>query len=163
MCVCIYIYIYIYIYTLCVLIQVPRQRPLDVALKLPLSLRRGGLAPLKCVCCSEYVLFRENTLCALVVAPPSSVVMCLREVLVWGLGVLLLSCVCVGVGGVVLCRCVFVRVTCFSSYTGTAVGCVFVCVTCFSSYTGTAATTARCCCPTAFFAAAPRPCLSYFS
>jgi len=43
-----------------------------------------------------------------VVAPPSSVVKCLWEVFVWGFGVLFLSCVCVGVGGVVLCRCVCV-------------------------------------------------------
>ena len=39
-----------------------------------------------------------------VVAPPSSVVKSLWEVFVWGFGVLFLSCVCVGVGGVVLCR-----------------------------------------------------------
>jgi len=45
-----------------------------------------------------------------VVAPPSSVVKCLWEVFVWGFGVLFLPCVCVGVGGVVLCRCV--GVTC---------------------------------------------------
>jgi len=42
-----------------------------------------------------------------VVAPPSSVVKCVWEVFVWGFGVLFL-CVCVGVGGVVLCRCVCV-------------------------------------------------------
>jgi len=43
-----------------------------------------------------------------------SVVKCLWEVFVWGFGVLFLSCVfvCVGVGGVVLCRCVRVCVTC---------------------------------------------------
>ena len=34
---------------------------------------------------------------------PSSVVKCLWEVFVWGFGVLFLSCVCVCVGGVVLC------------------------------------------------------------
>ena len=45
-----------------------------------------------------------------VVAPPSSVVKCLRWVFVWACGVLFLSCVCVGVGGVVLCRCVCVCV-----------------------------------------------------
>jgi len=39
-----------------------------------------------------------------VVAPPSSVVKCLWEVFVWG--VVLVVCVCVGVGGVVLCWCV---------------------------------------------------------
>jgi len=39
-------------------------------------------------------------------APPSSVVKCLWGVFVRGFGVLFLSCVGVGVGGVVLCRCV---------------------------------------------------------
>jgi len=45
-----------------------------------------------------------------VVAPPSSVVKCLWEVVVWGFGALFLSCACVSVsvGGVVLCRCVCV-------------------------------------------------------
>ena len=43
-----------------------------------------------------------------VVAPPSSVAKCLWGVFVWGFGVLFLLCVCVGVGGVVLCRCVCV-------------------------------------------------------
>jgi len=35
-----------------------------------------------------------------VVAPPSSVVKCLWEVFVWGVGVLFLSCACVSVSGV---------------------------------------------------------------
>jgi len=38
----------------------------------------------------------------------ASVVKCLWEEFVWGFGVVFLSCVCVGVGGVVLCRCVCV-------------------------------------------------------
>jgi len=45
-----------------------------------------------------------------VVAPPSSVVKCLWEVLVWGFGVLFLSCVCASVSGVLfsvgVCVCV---------------------------------------------------------
>jgi len=45
-----------------------------------------------------------------IVAPPSSVVKCLCEVLVWGFGVLFLSCACVSVPGVLLsvgvCVCV---------------------------------------------------------
>jgi len=45
-----------------------------------------------------------------VVAPPSSVVKCLWEVLVWGFGVVFLSCACVSVSGVLfslsLCVCV---------------------------------------------------------
>jgi len=43
-----------------------------------------------------------------VVAPPSSVAKRLWEVFVWGFGVVFLSCACVGVGGVVLCRYVCV-------------------------------------------------------
>jgi len=45
-----------------------------------------------------------------VVAPPSSVVKCWWEVLVWAFGALFLSCLCVG--GIVLCRCVCVCTTC---------------------------------------------------
>ena len=50
-------------------------------------------------CCQAWEAART------VVAPPSSVVKCLWLVFVWGFGVM---CVCVGVGGVVLCRCVCV-------------------------------------------------------
>jgi len=45
-----------------------------------------------------------------VVAPPSSVVKCLWEVFIWGFGVLLLSCVCVSVSGVLFSLCVCVCV-----------------------------------------------------
>ena len=50
-------------------------------------------------------------------APPLSVVECLWEVLVWGFGVLFLSCVCVSVSGVLFSVGVCVCVTCSSFYT----------------------------------------------
>jgi len=59
-----------------------------------------------CVCVCACACVSLFVVCVLVDLRPSCVVKCLWGVFVWGFGVLFSSCVCVGVGGVVLCRCV---------------------------------------------------------
>ena len=65
---------------------------------------------LLCVRVCDLFLFLQH--CLLFLLTRWSVVKCLWEVFVWELGVLFLPCVCVGVGGVVRCRCVCGCVTC---------------------------------------------------
>jgi len=66
----------------------------------------------RCIMCS--ILMCVNHILCTVVAPPSHVVKCLWGMFFGGCWVWFLSCVCVfvcvcvGVGGVVLCRCVYV-------------------------------------------------------
>jgi len=128
MCMCMYIYIYIYI-CVCVCIHACMRMYKHTLV----YLHNVGIYPLRLTlsACNHQrighrvVFFSFSKARALLsvcgrCAPPSSVLKCVREVFVWGFGVLFLSCMCE-------CRCW----GCCSLFR-----CVCVCVTCWSFFIG---------------------------
>ena len=116
-----YIYIYIYIYICTDIYQPPRRRfpPLSKCIFYEYTCFHRvrvypSLSPAvpstarPVVCLNQAHISSHSEVARTVTAPPSSVVECLWGVFVCRFGVLFVSCVCVGVGGAVLCRFVCV-------------------------------------------------------